>query len=488
MKHKIILVLILVSAFFLRTYRTQDFLGFWYDQGRDARVVWNLIHNQKLFLVGPTTGIEGIFLGPFYYYFITPAYFLGQGNPVFPSVFLAGLNVLAIYFLYRIGLEFFSQATGLLTAALVSFSSELVRYHRWLSNPTPLPFFALVTFWSILKIISSSPRKRYWLFLGLGIGLSLQLEAASAIFFIPSTFIILLLNRKSLITNRNNFIFLFLPFIATLVPQILFNIRHQNILLNSFVKFLIGERSFQPMVTVLFTNRLALYYQFFISKLFTLPWAMLLFVVLSIVLVLLVRRHLTSKPVLSTIIWCLTPAAILLFYHGNKGYLWDYYFTGAYPVFMLLVASVWTQVSFHFPKSRVVVIFLISLFLFQNLKNNYVFYTQALPGYISLTPQLSAIDWVYADATGQAFNTDVYVPPIVPLAYDYLFLWLGSNKYGYQPSTTLQTRLYTIQEPDWEHPTPLNNWLTRQTYYSSLETTKSFGPLTVQRRYRHKFN
>ena len=267
MKHKIILVSILVSAFFLRVYRTQDFLGFWYDQGRDAKVVWDLIHKQKLFLVGPTTGIEGIFLGPFYYYLITPAYLLGQGNPAFPSVFLAGLNVLAIYLLYRIGSEFFSQPTGLLAAAIVSFSSELIRYHRWLSNPTPLPLFALITFWSILKIISSSPRKRYWLFLGLGIGLTLQLEAASAIFFIPSTLIILFLNRKSLILNRNNFIFSSLPFVSTLVPQILFNFRHQNILLNSFMKFLIGDRSFQPAVTDFFTTRLALYYQFFTSKL-----------------------------------------------------------------------------------------------------------------------------------------------------------------------------------------------------------------------------
>ncbi|HJZ05700.1 hypothetical protein A2634_05055 [Candidatus Amesbacteria bacterium RIFCSPHIGHO2_01_FULL_48_32] len=488
MKHKIILVSILVSAFFLRVYRTQDFLGFWYDQGRDAKVVWDLIHKQKLFLVGPTTGIEGIFLGPFYYYLITPAYLLGQGNPAFPSVFLAGLNVLAIYLLYRIGSEFFSQPTGLLAAAIVSFSSELIRYHRWLSNPTPLPLFALITFWSILKIISSSPRKRYWLFLGLGIGLTLQLEAASAIFFIPSTLIILFLNRKSLILNRNNFIFSSLPFVSTLVPQILFNFRHQNILLNSFMKFLIGDRSFQPAVTDFFTTRLALYYQFFTSKLFTLPWAMLLFVVLSLALFLLVRHHISSKPIVSTFIWWLTPVVILLFYHGNKGYVWDYYFTGVYPVFILLIASIWTYAFYHFPKSRLVVIFLVSLFLFQNLKNNYLFYTQALPGYISLTPQLLAIDWVYVDAAGQAFNTDVYVPPIIPLAYDYLFLWLGSTKYGYQPSTPLQTRLYTIQEPDWEHPTLLNNWLIRQTYYSSLETTKSFGPLTVQRRYRHKFN
>src|SRR3989339_1471952 len=80
---KILLIAILALALFLRTYRVADFLGFWFDQGRDAKVVWDIWHSGKLTLIGPTTGIEGIFLGPFYYYLITPAYILGGGNPVY---------------------------------------------------------------------------------------------------------------------------------------------------------------------------------------------------------------------------------------------------------------------------------------------------------------------------------------------------------------------------------------------------------------------
>ena len=84
---KVLLTAILLLALFLRTYRTSDFLGFWFDQGRDAKIVWDIWHSHKLTLIGPTTGIEGIFLGPFYYYLITPAYILGGGNPVYPAVF-----------------------------------------------------------------------------------------------------------------------------------------------------------------------------------------------------------------------------------------------------------------------------------------------------------------------------------------------------------------------------------------------------------------
>jgi len=78
----IFLIAIILFAFLLRVYRINDLLGFYYDQGRDALVVWDLIHNGKFFLIGPTTGIAGIFRGPYYYYLITPFYLLGRGNPI----------------------------------------------------------------------------------------------------------------------------------------------------------------------------------------------------------------------------------------------------------------------------------------------------------------------------------------------------------------------------------------------------------------------
>ncbi len=82
---KFFLLAILAISLFLRTFRTTEYLGFWYDQGRDALIIADLLENKKWFLIGPTTGIEGIFLGPFYYYFIAPFYLLGNGDPAYPA-------------------------------------------------------------------------------------------------------------------------------------------------------------------------------------------------------------------------------------------------------------------------------------------------------------------------------------------------------------------------------------------------------------------
>ena len=71
----LLILIILLFAFILRIYRIGDLLDFHYDQGRDALIIWELIKNHKFFLIGPVTGLEGVFLGPFYYYLMpSPKY------------------------------------------------------------------------------------------------------------------------------------------------------------------------------------------------------------------------------------------------------------------------------------------------------------------------------------------------------------------------------------------------------------------------------
>src|SRR3989344_1439061 len=110
-----VLFVILILAAYVRVWRTDKILGFYYDQGRDAQVIWDFIHRGKLFLIGPTTGIEGIFRGPWYYWLITPFYWLGRGDPVWPAVFLALTTVLALFVLFHLTYQIRGK-TGAFTA------------------------------------------------------------------------------------------------------------------------------------------------------------------------------------------------------------------------------------------------------------------------------------------------------------------------------------------------------------------------------------
>lgn len=466
---KVLLALILVLALFLRIYRTSDFLGFWFDQGRDAKVVWDIWHSHKFTLIGPTTGIEGIFLGPFYYYLITPAYILGGGNPVYPAVFLAFLNVIAIYFIYKLGEEYFGPNVGLLAAFITALSRQFVGYQRWLSNPTPLPLFAIIALYALL-------RRRWWI-VGLCAGLSLQLEAASAIFFLPAIILIAFVHKKKI------------PFIAivffvlTLLPQLVFNFRHQNILLHSFQRFLISEHSFQLNLGA-YSKRLGFYYTAFSDKYYISKRAMAIFAISLPVLFLLIRRKLPAVPTNTLIIWWATPLVFLLFYHGNHDYIWDYYFTGVYPAFTILVSAIWIAVSRHVWAGRWLTAIFITGLIFQNLSYHLTYFVQPSAGHVTLTPEVQAIDWIYQDVGLTPFNIDVYVPPVIPHAYDYLFMWRGKSV---QPTQQLVSRLYTLAEPDPGQKQLLDLWMFKQAGLSSIEKTIIFGPITVQRRVRHGY-
>ena len=466
---KALLAAILILALFLRTYRTSDFLGFWFDQGRDAKVVWDIWHAHKLTLIGPTTGIEGIFLGPFYYYLIAPAYMLGGGNPVYPAVFLAILNVLAIYFIYKLGEEYFGQNIGLLAALITAISRQHVSAQRWLSNPNPLPLFAVLALYSLL-------RRRWWL-LGLSVGLSLQLEAASAIFFLPAILLVAFIHKKKIPFIAIAF------FVLTLLPQLVFNFRHQNILLNSFKRFLISEKSFQPNLGA-YNKRLSFYYSAFTEKYYISKRAMAIFAISLPVFFLLIRRKLPAVPTTTLLIWWATPLVILLFYHGNHGYIWEYYFAGVYPAFTILVSAIWLAVARHVWAGRWLIAVFITGFIFQNLSYHLTFFRQATASHVTLAPEIQAVDWIYRDAGSTPFNTDVYVPPVIPHAYDYLFMWRGKSV---QPTQQLVSRLYTIAEPDPGHQQLLDFWIFKQDGLSSIEKTIIFGPLTVQRRVRHGY-
>src|SRR3990172_5373343 len=99
----LLMAALILLALFVRLYRVGPLLGFYFDQGRDPMVIWNLWHEGKFFLIGPVTGLAGIFLGPLYYYLIATLYLIGGGNPVYPVVFLAFLSTIAIFLLYFLG-------------------------------------------------------------------------------------------------------------------------------------------------------------------------------------------------------------------------------------------------------------------------------------------------------------------------------------------------------------------------------------------------
>lgn len=482
--NNLIFLLLGVGVFF-RVYRINELLGFWYDQGRDALIVWDLIHKGKFFLIGPTTGLAGVFRGPWYYYLITPFYWLGRGDPVVPAVFLALSTILGIYIFYKISKKYFDDTVAFVFVLISSLSFYFLGSSRWLSNPTPMYLISAIYFWAMVKVIEG--KKWGWYLVGLMCGFAMQFGSAAELFYLPAAAIFALLNRKyfpDIKTILISGLMTAFPFF----PQLLFDARHGWII----TKAVTGNFSNKDGSTVIIwkdfiSQRLSLYYDIFASKIFEGKTVFAApFLAVGILGLIVNWKKSFKNPVFnSLLILVLAPFFGLVFFRGNYGNLYDYYFTGYYFPIILLFSFLIGTIAPKFVKYLVIVVFAI-LFLNRNIPLSLNFINGGVDGgtTIFLGNQKNAIDYIYKDAAGRPFNVDEYVPPVIPYAYEYLFKWLGTYKYKVLPEEKHVSLLYTIEEVDTDHPDRIGAWYARQNGIGKEESKKVFGGITVERRTR----
>lgn len=477
------LILILLAGFFVRVYRIDQILGFYFDQGRDALVIWDLIHKGKMFLIGPTTGIAGIFRGPWYYWLITPFYFIGRGDPVYPSVFLSFTTVLACFLSYKIGEKIQGKAAGIIAAIIGSFSFYFVYAARWLSNPTPMFLISVGVIYSIFLILEK--KDWAWVLLGFLMGMSMQFGSATEFFYFPALAFIMV--WKKLWPKPKYLLMAVAAFAVTLAPQVLFDFKHGGILRNNIFKFIFGEETFKATFWETVKIRLPFYFDVFASKIFpqTARYKDIFAVLFGMILLIKGKQFLKNDKFVIVFIFLLAPMVGMLFFQGNEGNVYDYYFTGYYLIFTIVLSVVWGSVWKSVPGKIFVILFLY-LFLKDNIPTvkNYIVSGVDGPNTVAFGNQKQAIDWVYKDAAGRDFNVDEYVPPVIPYAYNYLFNWYGLEKYNRQPIEQNIPLLYTLYEVDPSHPERLEAWMNRQKGIAKVTKEQRFGGIIVQERLR----
>lgn len=479
---------ILVFAFFVRVYRIDQLLGFYYDQGRDALVIWDFWKNGKLFLIGPTTGIEGVFRGPWYYWLIAPFYILGKGDPVWPSVFLSITTVIAVFLAYKIANIVAGKWAGILAAIIGGFSLNLVYASRWLSNPTPMLLISMILVYSLFWVVDG--KKWAWILTALMVGMAMQFGSAAELFYflgIAVFAIYLFFTDKKKLPDFKIFIFSVLVIAVTVAPQVIFDIRHNGILRGTLSKFLFQEGSFKLSFWQIAKIRFPFYYDVFFSKLFheMLKAKEAFALIFVAIFIYKIKFILKNKKLLLMLILLLSPIVGMLFFQGNYGNVYDYYFTGYYLIFVVFFASVLGLLSKSIWGKLIIVVFLIFFFK-DNLPiiRNYIVSGVDGPTTVALGNEKLAIDWIYKDSGGKDFNIDVYVPPVIPYAYDYLFKWYGGSIHGREPVDKLIPLLYTVYEVDPPHPERLEAWLKRQQGIGKVLGEQRFGGIVVQRRLR----
>lgn len=488
--HYLFLSIILIYAFWIRVYRNGELMAFYYDQGRDALVIWKLWHEHKFFLIGPITGLTGIFLGPFFYYIIAPFYLIGGGNPVVPACFLALLSVLAILIAYYLGSQIVDRNTGLIAAIISSFSFNTILSGRWLSNPTPILFSSMVVILSMWKIIKKENLNFWWPTLAFFVAISMHFESASAVFYIPILFIFYLLQVKTL-NNSKTYLFTIFLFVIPFLPQVLFDVRHDNIMLKNFIAQFSGGDGFRFDFWQVLVTRLNYFLDVFGNKI--LPqynFIALFYLVFSILAFYSYQKKSDDFNALKLLcVFLFVPLIGYTFYQGNHGNIYDYYLTGYFMPFILLF-SLGLGVLWKNTFGKVLVLIFFTGFFYRNIFLTRIYMSAGIDGptHITLGNEIDAVNWIYKDISKpDAFNVDVYVPPVIPYSYDYLLLWQGTKICGSElcgKVDEIEPIVYVIYEVDPPHPERLENWMGKYENSSKIIKSESFGGITVEKRER----
>ncbi|NCP47278.1 phospholipid carrier-dependent glycosyltransferase [bacterium] len=236
--------LIILLALCLRLYRISEFMTFLGDEGRDVRIVRDLITKGNLVFIGPQTSIGNMYLGPLYYYIIAPALFLSRLNPVGPAVLNALIGTFTVLLTYFIGRKLFDKWSGLIAALLYAVSPVAIIYSRSSWNPNPMPLFALLCIWGIYQVWQN--KQYFWLpLVGIFFALALQMHYLGlllgpvlGLFWIVT---LISINKSKDLLRKKTFLhftlFAFLSFFILMSPLLLFDLKHQGMNFNAFKAF-----------------------------------------------------------------------------------------------------------------------------------------------------------------------------------------------------------------------------------------------------------
>lgn len=246
----VLLLVIILTAVFLRLYKIGDYMTFLGDEGRDVIVVRRLLVYGDPILIGPGTSIGGMYLGPLYYYMMAPILFLAGFSPVGPAVQVALLGVVTVFLVWLVAREWYPSFNGaystnwtaLIAAGLYAISPTVIHFSRSSWNPNIMPFFSLLSVYSIWKVYKD---KNYNWLIVVGISFAFVLQSHYlGLLLAPTILLFWILVWKELKSNNKKVknllrfsFFGFSLFALLMSPLLVFDIRHDWMNSKALYKF-----------------------------------------------------------------------------------------------------------------------------------------------------------------------------------------------------------------------------------------------------------
>lgn len=226
-KNKAITLVLVIFFFeiFLRFYQIDQKNPFGYDQVDNAWAAQNIIVHHHFPLVGMVAkGNSGIFLGPFYYYLISIAYWVTNLNPIASGIFAGLTSIFTFWVLFYTVRKLFSLDIALIAVFINTFILPAIIFDRVQWNVNFMPSISLLIFYFLYRVVTSDGRKIIPLALILGFSFSIHFTAIFFLIMILLTLPFFPKNKKTL-----KYILLSVPlFLIFLVPNVISQLQQKS--------------------------------------------------------------------------------------------------------------------------------------------------------------------------------------------------------------------------------------------------------------------
>ena len=247
-KSYLFLVILMLIASFVRFFRFTDYLEFLDDQGRDAIGMKRILIDHDLTLLGPGTSVGNMYLGPLYYYAMTPFLALTYPDPTGPAYGMALLGVMTVALVFLLGKEMVGERAAGMAALLYATAPVVMHLSRFSWQPNPAPFFGLLMMWCTYRALKG--KTWYWLGVGLSFAVMTQLHYVAMLTLFPSAMLFLYDAWKHPKKRTTHIQIALLSFFAVFLvfsPLIAFDLRHDHLILKGFQEFLTSQHQTSPL-------------------------------------------------------------------------------------------------------------------------------------------------------------------------------------------------------------------------------------------------
>lgn len=434
------------------------------DQGRDYMEVRNIVVNHKPTLIGSEVGggmagIQGVFHGPFYFYLLSVAFFLFNGDPYGGVIlmFIFGILTIGMAFLFAKKV-FHSTIVGLIMALFVAVSPPLIAQSRFIWNPHPSSFFILVAFYFIYLL--NEKKKKYFFLSAFFTGFIYNFDTAIAV---PLSIALTLYAVYLLKVSKVKFyLSLVGGFVLAYSPFLFFEFRHRFQGVMGIVNYLFFQKDKESSFIYNHSNAFILNFYDTFPKQSFFPEVLIFILFISILLFFLIKERNNRLKYFSIFLILLTGVTFFVL-SFLRNHVFPYYLIHLNFVYIFLFCYIlFASIKSKTKDIQIVFFGLFALFLITAIFHAQYTFQKDLKDYGGMAKvkgKLDAIDYIYRDVRGKRFGLLIFSPPVYTYPYDYLIWWHGRRKYGYVPHQEKRGLFYLLIEQDHSQPWTYKGWL-----------------------------